>query len=280
MRSASGIGLDRGAGRTTGNPAAARRAPALDIRDRSAKMPENRTAGGRSADQEDHQRRRPRRSTRCWTACSRRIPAICVRVEGSPRAIVARDGPRPGKVGLVIGGGSGHEPTFLGFVGQGLADAGGGRQRLRLAAARSDPRMRQGGQRRRRRAVHVRQLCRRRDELRHGRRDGGDGRHRGAHRADHRRHRLGAARPARDAARRRRQLLHLQGRGRGLRPDAAARRSASASRGRPTTAPTRWAWRWRPARCRRRGGRTSRSATTRWRSAWASTASRASRAAR
>jgi dihydroxyacetone kinase-like protein len=44
-------------------------------------------------------------------------------VDGSPRSIVARNGPRPGKVGLVIGGGSGHEPTFLGFVGKGLADA-------------------------------------------------------------------------------------------------------------------------------------------------------------
>ncbi|MGX9117454.1 dihydroxyacetone kinase subunit DhaK [Mesorhizobium sp. BHbsci] len=42
---------------------------------------------------------------------------------GSPRSIIARDGPRQGKVGLVIGGGSGHEPTFLGFVGKGLADA-------------------------------------------------------------------------------------------------------------------------------------------------------------
>lgn len=41
----------------------------------------------------------------------------------APRAIVARHGPRPGKVALVIGGGSGHEPTFLGFVGRGLADA-------------------------------------------------------------------------------------------------------------------------------------------------------------
>ncbi len=41
----------------------------------------------------------------------------------NPRAIVAMNGPRPGKVGLVIGGGSGHEPTFLGFVGKGLADA-------------------------------------------------------------------------------------------------------------------------------------------------------------
>ena len=41
----------------------------------------------------------------------------------APRAIVARHGPRQGKVALVIGGGSGHEPTFLGFVGKGLADA-------------------------------------------------------------------------------------------------------------------------------------------------------------
>ena len=45
------------------------------------------------------------------------------RADGSGRAIVARHGPAPGKVGLVIGGGSGHEPTFVGFVGNGLADA-------------------------------------------------------------------------------------------------------------------------------------------------------------
>ena len=44
-------------------------------------------------------------------------------LDNSPRSIIARDGPRPGKVGLVIGGGSGHEPSFLGFVGRGLADA-------------------------------------------------------------------------------------------------------------------------------------------------------------
>ncbi len=44
-------------------------------------------------------------------------------VSGSPRSIVAKHGPRKGKVGLVIGGGSGHEPSFLGFVGKGLADA-------------------------------------------------------------------------------------------------------------------------------------------------------------
>ena len=44
-------------------------------------------------------------------------------VDGSPRSLIAREGPRPGKVGIVVGGGSGHEPTFLGFVGKGLADA-------------------------------------------------------------------------------------------------------------------------------------------------------------
>ena len=45
------------------------------------------------------------------------------RPEHAPRAIIARNGPRPGKVALIIGGGSGHEPTFLGYVGKGLADA-------------------------------------------------------------------------------------------------------------------------------------------------------------
>ena len=45
-------------------------------------------------------------------------------VEGATgRAVVAVDGPREGKVGIVIGGGSGHEPAFAGYVGRGLADA-------------------------------------------------------------------------------------------------------------------------------------------------------------
>ena len=50
-------------------------------------------------------------------------PAILTSVPENPRSIIARHGPRPGKVGMVIGGGSGHEPTFVGFVGKGLADA-------------------------------------------------------------------------------------------------------------------------------------------------------------
>lgn len=50
-------------------------------------------------------------------------PDHLCQIENQPRAIIARHGPREGKVGLMIGGGSGHEPTFLGFVGKGLADA-------------------------------------------------------------------------------------------------------------------------------------------------------------
>lgn len=44
-------------------------------------------------------------------------------IDGAPRALRAVAGPRAGKVGLVIGGGSGHEPGFFGYVGRGLADA-------------------------------------------------------------------------------------------------------------------------------------------------------------
>ena len=36
---------------------------------------------------------------------------------------MALNGPRDGKVGIVVGGGSGHEPAFAGYVGRGLADA-------------------------------------------------------------------------------------------------------------------------------------------------------------
>ncbi len=44
-------------------------------------------------------------------------------VPGTRRAFMAREAPREGKVGLVVGGGSGHEPCFLGYVGAGMADA-------------------------------------------------------------------------------------------------------------------------------------------------------------
>jgi len=42
---------------------------------------------------------------------------------GHPRVVVRAAAPRPGKVGIVTGGGSGHLPMFVGYVGPGLLDA-------------------------------------------------------------------------------------------------------------------------------------------------------------
>jgi len=44
-------------------------------------------------------------------------------VDAAGQVIVRRDAPTPGKVGLVSGGGSGHEPLHGGFVGYGMLDA-------------------------------------------------------------------------------------------------------------------------------------------------------------
>jgi dihydroxyacetone kinase len=41
---------------------------------------------------------------------------------GNGRAVVRLDAPVKGKVGVIIGGGSGHEPAFMGYVGIGSAD--------------------------------------------------------------------------------------------------------------------------------------------------------------
>jgi dihydroxyacetone kinase-like protein len=46
-----------------------------------------------------------------------------VRVQFNPNVIVRADAPVQGKVGLVSGGGSGHEPMHGGFVGPGMLDA-------------------------------------------------------------------------------------------------------------------------------------------------------------
>ena len=46
-----------------------------------------------------------------------------VRVDHANRIIYRRDTPESGKVGLVSGGGSGHEPLHGGFVGLGMLDA-------------------------------------------------------------------------------------------------------------------------------------------------------------
>ena len=46
-----------------------------------------------------------------------------LRVDHANKIIYRGDAPRPGKVGLVSGGGSGHEPLHGGFVGLGMLDA-------------------------------------------------------------------------------------------------------------------------------------------------------------
>ncbi len=46
-----------------------------------------------------------------------------LRVDHAHRLILRGDAPRPGKVGLVSGGGSGHEPLHGGYVGPGMLDA-------------------------------------------------------------------------------------------------------------------------------------------------------------
>src|SRR5207247_4861490 len=46
-----------------------------------------------------------------------------VRYDAAAQIVVRRDAPRQGKVGLVSGGGSGHEPLHGGFVGLGMLDA-------------------------------------------------------------------------------------------------------------------------------------------------------------
>ena len=41
----------------------------------------------------------------------------------APHTIARKNAPISGKVGVVVGGGSGHEPLFIGWVGLGMADA-------------------------------------------------------------------------------------------------------------------------------------------------------------
>ncbi|ONM49833.1 dihydroxyacetone kinase subunit DhaK [Nocardia donostiensis] len=46
-----------------------------------------------------------------------------IRVDEKNRIVIRADAPVAGKVGLVSGGGSGHEPMHAGFVGRGMLDA-------------------------------------------------------------------------------------------------------------------------------------------------------------
>ena len=46
-----------------------------------------------------------------------------IRVMYDPKVIVRADAPVQGKVGIISGGGAGHEPMHGGFVGRGMLDA-------------------------------------------------------------------------------------------------------------------------------------------------------------
>jgi dihydroxyacetone kinase-like protein len=46
-----------------------------------------------------------------------------LKVHFDPTFVIRADAPVPGKVGIVSGGGSGHEPMHAGFVGRGMLDA-------------------------------------------------------------------------------------------------------------------------------------------------------------
>lgn len=50
-------------------------------------------------------------------------PDMLRSVQGDNRALTRTDAPLAGKVGIVTGGGSGHLPVFLGYVGRGLCTA-------------------------------------------------------------------------------------------------------------------------------------------------------------
>src|SRR5436189_135960 len=46
-----------------------------------------------------------------------------IRVDFDYSIVVRKDAPRQGKVGVISGGGSGHEPMHGGYVGRGMLDA-------------------------------------------------------------------------------------------------------------------------------------------------------------
>ena len=64
--------------------------------------------------------------------------ADLVRVNWSPAYVVRADAPVQGKVGVVSGGGTGHEPMHGGFVGRGMLDAACPGRGLHLAHAGPD----------------------------------------------------------------------------------------------------------------------------------------------
>ena len=115
-------------------------------------------------------------------------PQYVQRVEGAS-GFVRAGGPLEGKVSLVIGGGSGHYPSYNGVVGTGFAD---GAVLGDLFASPSAEQVYRGQSgRRRRRSDPVRQLRRRQTQLRGRRRAPDQRRNRHPDRVCDRRRRLG-----------------------------------------------------------------------------------------
>jgi len=54
---------------------------------------------------------------------TRAFPDKVKLLEHDGRVVVSKNAPKKDKVGVIVGGGSGHEPLFLGYVGDGFADA-------------------------------------------------------------------------------------------------------------------------------------------------------------
>ena len=46
-----------------------------------------------------------------------------VKLGENPRVVAYAEAPVRGKVGVITGGGSGHEPAFIGYVGRNMLDA-------------------------------------------------------------------------------------------------------------------------------------------------------------
>ena len=59
-----------------------------------------------------------------FVKCHSDIVKHVITSEDNPRGVIAAvDAPRAGKVGVVTGGGSGHKPAFIGYVGKNMCDA-------------------------------------------------------------------------------------------------------------------------------------------------------------
>ena len=59
-----------------------------------------------------------------FVSCHSDIVKHVITSEDNPRGVIAAvDAPQAGKVGVVTGGGSGHKPAFIGYVGKNMCDA-------------------------------------------------------------------------------------------------------------------------------------------------------------